>query len=1353
MGKVYFFLILGISLGSYSSFSQGSKSAVKWKANPFDQHVFIENKGQFSKQEQKEAGGKIAYFTRKGAVNIYFTNNSITYRFDSIYRDKSTKDKEDDGDEKEAGLKIKHEFIQMQWEGANANPFIEVQEPATNYFTYSNPNDKTGKSGIKANAWKKLIYHNLYNGIDVEFFYPDKGGIEYTIIAKPGADISKFEMHYSGNTQIKLTSQNITITAPFTKLIDHAPGAFTDNDGKKESLSVAFKTLGNTISFDVGSYDRSKILTIDPWISAPDFVKGNKAYDLNIDSHGNIYVYGSRFPYMLDKFDSSGALLWSYTTSFVYIFLDTTNFSFYGGMCVDGHSGSTFIGEGCDPQYGAEVLKINTNGIQVATNSGNHNFTEIWKMAYNNCEQEGMMIGGGITGFSYQIAMLDTTLATLVPKQVLNTFHIDFSMLALDNYGNCYAFDDTNGIIKAPLPSFAPVLFNVPSGYSFYELSQPTYIPGYLGSTGGNGYNGLAASLNFLYSFDGSVLNKWNFTTGANLGSIKIYKTPAIAGGLTVGTCDDIFLGVLDSAYRYDVNLHKTNSYLLPDSVYDMKLGASNNMLYACGKGFLCAVSTPPPVTITYTVPSSCIRCNGRATANVNCGVAPYTFLWNNGDTNQTDTGLCAGVYSVKVTDGACPPLNYTARTIINSKLGYTASVKDTNPGCILRKGNVTAYPVGGVSPYTYNWSNGSTNQKDTGLAAGSYTCTITDDAGCKAFVVATLVNPSPPVISIVPREDSMCIGGNLALKASGGSTYSWSPNTGLSCYNCPSPIANPSVTTTYTVIGTDTNGCTGSEITTIKVLTTPKPVISGKDSVCTGYADTLIVTGGTRYLWSNSGTTSTITVVPQATETISVNVSNGLCSHDTSFVIHTIVPNVKVAITKDSVCPGDADTLTASGGLSYRWNNQSTSNSIIVNPVAPTTYTLYAETKNCPDSITVTIGTIKEINLSLHGKDSICPGDSTTLNAIATGAPARAYIWNTGATTSSISVSPAVTTTYTSTVVGKCNSAPKTITVTVVPLPKPIITGDTQRCLNSQDTLVISGGSTYIWTGGQKGSIYITGKMKADSTIYVIVENSLGCAVKDSFSITVEPFPADSIIPPKVACEGSYVVIKAIGKGAGPFSYLWSPGGQTSDSITVKDTNSKYIISISNGCVISKSIPVMPDNPLLVACCNTVIYAGDDTIIVAHGTGILKYKWKDSSAVICLNLPCDSIKVNPKVTTTYTVIGTDTLGCEIEQIVTIIVEEPCNNLLVPNVFTPDYAGPYGTDNLFYIKTEDITTWSLVIYDRWGKEMYKSTNPAQYWDGITESGGKAPDGVYYYIINTTCQGNNYKRDGFVQLIR
>lgn len=208
MKKIYLFFIGTILLTSSNSFAQlapGNKT--KWQQNPFDQSVFIENKGQFSKDEQKDIGEKICYYTRKGNLYIYFTKNSVVFRYDSVYTDKAT-DKDGENDKEHLKFYVKHRFLRMSWPGANTNPDIETGQPVSNYYTYGNPEDSAGKPGIKANAWKKLVYHTIYPGIDIGFDYPQQGGIEYAIIVHPGADVSRFKMKYSGNARLHLNNHN-----------------------------------------------------------------------------------------------------------------------------------------------------------------------------------------------------------------------------------------------------------------------------------------------------------------------------------------------------------------------------------------------------------------------------------------------------------------------------------------------------------------------------------------------------------------------------------------------------------------------------------------------------------------------------------------------------------------------------------------------------------------------------------------------------------------------------------------------------------------------------------------------------------------------------------------------------------------------------------------------------------------------------------------------------------------------------------------------------------------------------------------------------------------------------------------
>jgi gliding motility-associated-like protein len=525
------------------------------------------------------------------------------------------------------------------------------------------------------------------------------------------------------------------------------------------------------------------------------------------------------------------------------------------------------------------------------------------------------------------------------------------------------------------------------------------------------------------------------------------------------------------------------------------------------------------------------------------------------------------------------------------------------------------------------------------------------------------------------------------------------------------------------------------------------------RDTICIGDSAYLMASGGKIYSWSTGATTSTIYVSPTSTQTYSIGVSDGGCFRDSTLqVIVLPIPSPTITAKPDTICPRDSVLLTANGGGYYKWSSGQTKDSIWVNPDSTKTYKLYASNGYCSDSTQISVFVRTKGSTTLtHSTDTLCPLASFTVTA----SGGISYLWSNGATTNQIIVNPDSTTTYTVHDSVTCAVDSLKQKVVIIPLPKPLITGTNWKCKGVKDTLSVSGGTKYIWDNGTTKTSYYTGDINSDSTIKVYAFNSLGCEDSTDFTIVVRTQPTVTVSASTISCSGYPVLLTATATGTNsPFAYKWSTG-QTTDTMTVwPDSSTVYTITASNGCLSTPArTTVTPDMPLLSACCDKVILSGDDTTIVAGGDSIKSYSW--SPTVICLNPPlCDSVKVTPTVTTTYTVLGTDAVGCQTERVVTITVETPCFSFTVPNVFTPNHAGPPPyVDNVFYIKTQNISDWSIQIFDRWGKEVYKSTNPNQFWLGTTESGGEAPDGVYYYIISGSCQNNTYKKDGFVQLIR
>src|ERR1035437_9401895 len=136
--------------------------------------------------------------------------------------------------------------------------------------------------------------------------------------------------------------------------------------------------------------------------------------------------------------------------------------------------------------------------------------------------------------------------------------------------------------------------------------------------------------------------------------------------------------------------------------------------------------------------------------------MTPYTYLWNNGQTTSAATGLCAGTYTVTATDALAT--TSTATVTITQPAAIAVNTTTSNASCGQNDGIATATVIsGGVSPFTYNWSNSSTNASVTGLSAGPYSLTITDASGCTATASVSIGNNGGPTVSISSQTDVSC--------------------------------------------------------------------------------------------------------------------------------------------------------------------------------------------------------------------------------------------------------------------------------------------------------------------------------------------------------------------------------------------------------------------------------------------------------------------------------------------------------------------------------------------------------------------------------------------------------------------
>ena len=815
----------------------------------------------------------ILYYTCCNGLELFFTSTGIIYRQGQT--PKRNIEDEDDGDNVVKTVPtVNYHFFSVQWTNAKAEVQVIPEDEAAFYHCYN-----TGGHNNLAHEFKKLLYKNIYPGIDVEYaFRPDTTGLEYSVIVHPGANLNGVKLTYSG---IEGLTQNkngdIEINASFVKLKDHAPQK-TFYAETNMSIQSKFILNGNQIAFSAPNYDHTKTLVIDPWqtnMVAEGFVT---MYDICTDFAGNVYVYGldtTTNSYLLAKLNSAGTFLWSYAPRFY-------GMGYYGDFTVDKTTGTCYVGDGLD-YNGPAILKISTSGVFL--NSVNTTGTiingqpnlmmELWRMAYSSCIGKIILAGGGPEGIE-QAATIDTTLANCTEINVLRTLEPkhDMSVLCVDKAtASCYmanmetnAINDTlynNVLLKCPLTfpyPFYPYTYMVPDKFNLKELGSITY--NYSPSNGsGNGMNGIAVSSRKLYMWDGNHLCEYDKNTGVllkadTIGTPQYNVDGAIQvrwSGIAADACNNVYIGYQDTIINLDTNLVRVNSFPFAatnETVCDMQIGPNNN-LCVCGTHYVASFSINP---VSYGLGKirnpACSGCTGTALVYLNCNNsnASATYEWSNGSTEQFVTGLCAGTYTVTA--------KIDCETIIQDTVNITAN---PNPSVNLPQANVVdvtcygysngsavATASGGKPPYTYQWfPQNSSGPSINNLAAGTYAVMVTDTNGCSGINNVTITQPDSIVINVPPYITAYK-GQNITINASasGGTpiyTYMWNDSLKSSTISFNAPTDG---LYTYTISVTDANGCIAYAVVTVDVecagLFIPTAFSPNED----GYNDVLCVRG-----------------------------------------------------------------------------------------------------------------------------------------------------------------------------------------------------------------------------------------------------------------------------------------------------------------------------------------------------------------------------------------------------------------------------------------------------------------------------------------------------------------------------
>ena len=352
-------------------------------------------------------------------------------------------------------------------------------------------------------------------------------------------------------------------------------------------------------------------------------------------------------------------------------------------------------------------------------------------------------------------------------------------------------------------------------------------------------------------------------------------------------------------------------------------------------------VVEPPASSVEVRIFAYDVLCsgedNGIAVAASEGGTPPYSFQWSNGSNFVGVVGLAPGQYFVTSTDGnGCTAVD---SVIISEPSSLTPTLLDVQNVTIngVSDGSVDLDVSGGTPEYEYIWSNGATTQDLDSLAAGSYTCTITDQNNCEATITAVIVQPDQLLITVT-GTNLLCFesnDGTAQVTASGGVspyTYTWS--TGSNASNLTNLPAG-----TYTVEVRDQNGATAQGSI---VITQPNDLLINVDQVVNasiaGGSDgaiTISISGGTTpytILWSNGANTETISGLTAGFYLVDVTDANGCTARKVIQVTDPAVLVLGGTITDVSCNGADDGVLNASvsGGIPpyvYTWSDGSTDN------------------------------------------------------------------------------------------------------------------------------------------------------------------------------------------------------------------------------------------------------------------------------------------------------------------------------------------------------------------------------------------------------------------------------------------
>lgn len=957
--------------------------------------------------------------------------------------------------------------------------------------------------------------------------------------------------------------------------------------------------------------------------------------------------------------------------------------------------------------------------------------------------------------------------------------------------GTTYTFTVTNSDGCSSSASANAILNAAPSSAStpvIGTITQPTCTV----STGSVALSGLPAS------------GTWTVTISPGATTSTGTGTATTITGLTAGT-----------TYTFTVtNASGCTSAASANAVINAAPAVPTAPIVGTITQPTCSVSTgtvdlsglPASGTWTITALPGSFTTTGTGTTSSFTGLTAgttYTFT-------ITNAAGCTSTASTNAIIGTAP--GAPSAPVIGTITQPTCSV---STGSVALSGlpssgtwTLTTTPGGATSTGT------GTTTTITGLTAGTtYTFIVTNAAGCSSTTSANAAinsaptTPTAPIIGTITQPTCSVATGSVdlsGLPASGTWTVTTSPGGSTSTgTGTTTTLTGLTAGTTYTFTLTNSAGCTSTASTNAVINTAPTapttPVIGSISqptcSVATGAVDlsglpssgtwtvtanpgALTATGTgttTTFTGLTAGTTYTFTVTNAAgcTSAASVNavigaqpstptspivgsITQPTCSNTTGSVDLSGLPAsgtwTVTSTPGGATATGTGTTTTISGliaGTTYSFtvtnsvgctSTVSTNAVINVLPAAPSDPTASVTTQpTCAiptGTITITAPTGSNFEYSIDGSTyqtgttftGLTPGNySVTVQDLSTGCVSTGVVT---LTVNSVAGAPVIT----------------------------ILTEVDVTCFGDTDgsaSIQVSGGSspyTYTWSPSG-GSGDVASGLAAGSYTVTVTDN-IGCSSVETIVIGTPGLLVVGGVETNVSCTSSTAgsIATNVTGGSGSYTYLWTPDGETSTSLTGLSAGSYGItVTDANGCTANESYTIVTNGSLLVSV--TPIYseidAGESVELTA--TGGTNYSWTPSIGLSCDT--CNVTTASPTTTTTYIVTVSDDNGCFGQDTAIVKVNIMCGEFFVPNIFSPNGTGPSENNHLCVYGTPAcIAELNFAIYNRWGEKVFETTDITQCWNGMYKE-KMMNSGIFVYKLNATLiDGTEIEQSGNITLV-